>query len=92
MGAAAPPPPPCSHRPPFPSAPPRTGEHHVLISKADARAQGPQDPGHAARGSVPFVRGVAFDAQGRYLLAGSEDKADGLRLWDATTWKLLQSM
>ncbi|PSC74264.1 tRNA (guanine-N(7)-)-methyltransferase non-catalytic subunit wdr4-like [Micractinium conductrix] len=70
----------------------RTGEHHVLISKADARAQGPQDPGHAARGSVPFVRGVAFDAQGRYLLAGSEDKADGLRLWDATTWKLLQSI
>lgn len=40
----------------------------------------------------PHVRGVAFDASGRYLLAGAEDKAAGLRLWDCTTWELLQTM
>ena len=40
----------------------------------------------------PVLRGVAFDASGRYLLAGSEDKAAGLRLWDCATWELLQTM
>lgn len=70
----------------------RTGQHHTLISKPEELAPAAKQPAHAARGAVPFVRGVAFDPSGRYLLAGTEDKSAGLRLWDAATWQLLQSI
>jgi hypothetical protein len=35
---------------------------------------------------------VVFDAAGRYLLAGSEHKAAGLRVWDCSSWQLIQTM
>lgn len=89
-------PPPCCLRL-FPLAFPsrlvrRSGEHRTLVTKPDQPAPAAQQPAHAARGAVPFVRGAAFDASGSRLLAGSEDKASGLRLWDASSWELLQSM
>lgn len=63
---------------------------HTLVSKPEA-GQG-QQQGKGQQAAAPFIRGLAFDASGRYLLAGSEDKAAGLRLWDCTTWQLLQGM
>ncbi len=91
-------PPPCCLRL-FPLALPlpprlvhRSGEHRTLVTKPDQPAPAAQQPAHAARGAVPFVRGAEFNASGSRLLAGSEDKASGLRLWDASSWELLQSM
>ncbi|KAI7842826.1 hypothetical protein COHA_003572 [Chlorella ohadii] len=63
---------------------------HTLVSKPEA-GQG-QQQGKGQQAAAPFIRGLAFDASGRYLLAGSEDKAAGLRLWDCTTWQLLQGI
>lgn len=70
----------------------RSGKHHTLVTKPDTPAPAAQQPAHAARAAIPYVRGAAFDASGSRLLAGSEDKAAGLRLWDSSSWELLQSM
>ncbi|KAL4452620.1 hypothetical protein ABPG75_008282 [Micractinium tetrahymenae] len=70
----------------------KTGEHRTLVTKPDQPAPAAQQPAHAARGAIPFVCGAAFDASGSRLLAGSEDKGAGLRLWDASSWELLQSI
>jgi len=43
----------------------------------------------AAADQVAAVRDVAFDAAGRLLLAGGDDKC--ARVWDAVTWRLLQT-
>lgn len=62
----------------------------MLVGGPEAGQQ--QQQGKGQQAAAPIIRGVAFDAAGRYLLVGSEDKAAGLRLWDCTTWQLLQSM
>lgn len=64
-----------------PAEPPASGGKQKKKGKAAAEPPAP-----------PVLRGVAFDASGRYLLVGSEDKAAGLRLWDCATWQLLQAM
>lgn len=58
----------------------------------EGQQQQQQGKGKQQATVAPIIRGLAFDASGRYLLAGSEDKAAGLRLWDCATWELLQSM
>ncbi|PRW61612.1 tRNA (guanine-N(7)-)-methyltransferase non-catalytic subunit wdr4 [Chlorella sorokiniana] len=70
----------------------RAQKLHVLVCKPDAGQQQQQGKGQQAAAAAPIVRGLAFDASGRYLLAGSEDKAAGLRLWDCDTWQLVQSI
>ncbi len=39
-----------------------------------------------------FIRGLAFDATGAFLVAGCDDKAQGMALWDATSWEQLQTV
>lgn len=71
----------------------RSQQHWVLISKPqEDEAQGLPGAQHQDKATMPYVRGVAFDAAGRYLLAGSEDKAAGLRVWDCSSWELIQTM
>lgn len=62
----------------------------LVDATEDSAAQ--QPPKGGSKVSPPYVRGVAFEPSGRYLLAGSEDKAAGLRVWDCATWQLLQAM
>lgn len=92
---ALPPPPPLSTPPlPAPLLPIRRAQQlRVLVSKPEpGQQQQQQGKGQQAAAAAPIIRGVAFDVSGRYLLAGSEDKAAGIRLWDCATWELLQSM
>ncbi|KAI3432660.1 hypothetical protein D9Q98_004204 [Chlorella vulgaris] len=66
----------------------RTQQHRSLVTKP---AQ-PEPVQKGARPAPPYLRGVVFDAAGRYLLAGSEDKAAGLRVWDCSSWQLIQTI
>lgn len=87
-------PPPTTDRPLYAAAPPVLPNHHragqlrTLVTAADAPTKG----GDGKPLPPAVVRGVAFDASGRFLLAGGEDKSAGLRLWDCATWELLQTM
>ena len=75
--------------PPTPLGPwRRSGQLRTLVTAADTPALG----GDGKPLPPAVVRGLAFDASGRRLLAGSEDKGAGLRIWDTATWELLQSM
>jgi hypothetical protein len=80
-----------SIRPPHPRHRCRNQQFKVLVDAAEDPTAQQQLKG-GSKGSPPYVRGVAFDASGRYLLAGGEDKTAGLRVWDCATWQLLQAM
>ena len=70
--------------PPEPAPAPEGEQQPQQKGRKPPRAPAPPPANH--------LRGVAFDATGRYLLAGGEDKTAGVRLWDCATWELLQSM
>ena len=80
---------PAEQAPPPEPAPAPEGEQQ---QQQQPQQKGKKPPRAPVPPPLTHVRGVAFDASGRYLLAGSEDKAAGVRLWDCTTWELLQSM
>jgi len=65
----------------------------VLAMQAHSRTcctRSTRDVVHAAAADqAAAVRDVAFDAAGRLLLAGGDDKC--ARVWDAATWRLLQT-
>ena len=64
----------------------RCQQLRVLVDVQQVQAE------QARQGAGPYLRGVAFDPTGRRLLAGSEDKAAGLRLWECGSWQLEQAM
>jgi hypothetical protein len=80
---------PAEQAPPAEPAPAPEGEQQQPQQQQQKSKRPPRAP---VLPPLTHVRGVAFDASGRYLLAGSEDKAAGVRLWDCATWELLQSM
>lgn len=64
---------------------------HGRLKEVKTLRRRPEGQGAGAAGRL-FVRALAFDATGSYLAAASDDKSQGMLLWDAATWDQLLAL
>lgn len=68
-----------------------TAPVHVRLKEVKTLRRRPEGQGVGAAGRL-FIRALAFDATGSYLAAASDDKSQGMLLWDAATWDQLLAL